>query len=288
MENNFWFNGRLLSPLDCAVPPLNRAFRFGDGVFETVRVLQGKPLFWDDHYQRFRNGLQVLGISLEKLPHPGEMLGMVRELVGKDLTSQSGRLRLTGYRQGGGRDRPETNLLDWMMVYSSQEYPGAPEDETACISLDYRILPSPFSRIKSLNRLPYVMAAREAAERGVGTAILLNPEGAVADAVSSNLFCVVTPEKIITPPVSDGALPGIMRSQLLSLLPEWGFSVEETRILPEQFPKFQEVWCTNVIRGVQPVKSILMDARVDYSVILGRQIQERLGQFLMALMSEAL
>lgn len=283
MENNFWFNGSLLSVQDCVVPPQTRASRFGDGVFETIRILQGKPLFWDDHYQRFRDGLQVLGISLAKLPQPGEMSGMVRELLGKDPSAQSGRLRLTGYRQGEGLDRPETNHLDWMMVYRSQESPGALEGETACLSFDYRILPSRLSRIKSLNRLPYVMAAREAAERGVGTAVLLNPEGAVADAVSSNLFCVVTPEKIITPPVSDGALPGIMRSKLLSLLPEWGFSVEEARVYPEQFPDFQEVWCTNVIRGVQPVKSILMDARVDYSVILGRQVQERLGEYLMAL-----
>ena len=229
-----WLDGRLLEPARARIDPADRGLLLGDGVFETVRVLAGRPMHLPRHLARMHDGAGVLGFAVPWTDAEIEA-GVEAVLGGSPASDAVLRLTLTrGPARRGllppGPDRPT-------LLIAAQEY--AP-DHTAVhaivASCTRRNEHSPLSRIKSLNYLDSILARREAASRGAGEALLLNTAGRVAEACAGNLF-VVLDRAVWTPPVEDGALPGIARALILEagLARERSLGVDDLRACGSAF-----------------------------------------------------
>ncbi len=220
-----WLNGALLPAAAARIDPADRGFLLGDGVFETIRAAAGLALHLDRHLARLRHGAAVLGIPL------GWSDAALAEAVGAVLAAGAladAAVRITLSRGPGPRGvlpaaDPTPSLL---IAVAALPQPAAPARVVIARST-CRNEASPLSRIKSLNYLDSIIARREAAARGADDAILLNTRGQLAEATAANLFVVLRDGTPVTPPVADGALPGIFRARLI----EAGDAVERS-LLP--------------------------------------------------------
>lgn len=278
MSNRIWFSGNFQEITQLNYNQLSRAVRFGDGVFETIRLFNNHPLFLADHYRRMKQGLIVLGISSVQIPSIGAFQEIIAEL--SKAEPGAGRVRIQVFRSGQGFDLPEKNeaeVLVQVFPLPEIEYPQA--KVKAHLVEAYKIHPSILTTIKSGNRLPYILAAQEAHKFGAEEGILQNTSGGLAEGNSSNLFVFNSDKQIFTPPISEGALPGIMRFKLIELLKLWGYSVSEKRILPKELPDFQEIWLTNVIQGIRSIETLgLCSGEVlSFSLTLGNEVREKLN-----------
>ena len=204
----------------------NRAFQYGDGLFETMRMHQGKILFLERHWQRLLNGMAVL-----KMEWPGEMEMKDLENALREVVPGEGdfRVRLSVWRSGAGLYTPISSKAEYSI--SSTALPEAPYSLNAegleiglyeDLHLHYNLL----SPLKTLNALPYVLAGIYKKEQGLDDCLLLNSAGRIAEASSSNIF-VIRGKNLWTPPLTEACIAGVMRSVLLDLAGEAGWIVEE-------------------------------------------------------------
>ncbi len=210
----------------------------------------GTALFWNLHRRRLEAALEALALQL---PCPWEAIEHQINTLAANLSE--GRLKLILARCGGGAYTPPTrDALLWLMGQPLSEmasYPLGPYQRL--ILYPYRLLvETPWSRFKTLSALPYVQAAHYATEKGFTDALLLSVDGYLAETTRANLFWF-DGEMLHTPPLSSGAVEGVLRTQILSLLPLLGLRWQETGATPEALAQAQELFTTNVIQGIAPV-----------------------------------
>ncbi|NHO33465.1 aminotransferase class IV [Acetobacter fallax] len=214
-----WLNGRLLPVSEARIDPSDRGFLLGDGLFETMWLVDGVVPRLERHLSRLADGCSVLMLSC---PEPGVLRGAIADLVDA-LRVRNGSLRLTVTRGCGPRgvmppgDVRPTVLLTWAPPVSG----GAARTIRLGVSRYVRDGASPLARVKSLNYLPSVMTRMEAAAAGFDDALLPGVGGVVAEASAANVVFLLD-GMVVTPPVADGALPGTSRGRLL----ETGFCFE--------------------------------------------------------------
>lgn len=234
----------------------NRGFLFGDAVFETVKVLDGKVLFLEDHYFRLMSSMRILRMEIpmdftleffEK-----EILDYVRS---EDLIHSS-RVRITVYRQDGGLYTPVANDVNYLLSVSKLDdalYNIVQSDYEVDLYKDFIISKQLLSSIKTTNRVLNVLGSIYAQENGLANCLLLNNDKNVVEALNGNIF-MLKDGVLSTPPVSDGCINGIMRKQILDTAKSIkNISVEEKSISPFDLQKADELFITNVIKGIQPV-----------------------------------
>ncbi|MEQ8821314.1 MAG: aminotransferase class IV [Sumerlaeia bacterium] len=248
-------NGEFLPLQDARLSPMDAGFLLGDGVFETMRAQDGQVLFAAEHFARLANGLRTLAIPYPV--HPEELLSWAHAVLDANGLANA-RLRLSisrGPVRGGPVSPQEGEPTALLAAFSvdeealSQSRSRGWHLRTASFPKNHR---SPLARIKSLSYAVALMARREAHVSGADAALLLNSEGAIAEADMANLFSV-RQNVLLTPPVGDGALPGIMRGQVIRLAREIGYAVHETRLMPEDLGIGGEVFATNAIVRIVPV-----------------------------------
>ncbi|QHC35071.1 aminotransferase class IV [Komagataeibacter xylinus] len=206
-----WFNGRIINQAETRIDPADRGLLLGDGLFETMRVANGAVRHFALHMDRLAHGAGVL-----MLPSPDRNLiaQAVRDLLAA-CGLQSGSLRLTLTRGPGPRGLlPPAQVRPTLLLTAAASLPPATPMRLVTAS-HRRDEDSVLSRIKSLNYLPSILAWMEAAGLGADDALLLNRAGHVAEMSASTLVAIIGGEAL-TPPVSDGALPGIARGVLLA------------------------------------------------------------------------
>ena len=207
-----WLNGALLPSAQARIEPGDRGFTLGDGVFETVAVRQGSPAYLARHLDRLEHGAAALAIACA-WDRPAIARAVVELIAAAGRTEGSLRITLSrGPALRGLLPGPAghaTLLITW------SDHAHVPDGVVAIICrTTCRNQASPLARIKSLNYLDSVLARMEAAAAGAGDAVMLNTNGHVAEATAANLFAVLG-ERLVTPPVADGALPGIARALLI-------------------------------------------------------------------------
>jgi len=236
------------TPAGTAIDPTDRGLTLGDGVFETLAVRAGQISRLAAHLARLGKGLGVLGI---KAPLTDEGLTEALNSVIEANAITDGALRLTITRGPAPRgllppDTPAPSLI----VAASANVPGSGVSVTAVIASGTRRNEhSPLSRIKSLNYLDNILAAREARDKGADEALLLNCAGDLASASSSNLFAVIG-GVLVTPPTSDGCLDGVMRADVLR-----GLKGTERSLSPGDLAEASEAFLTNCL-SVRPLTSV--------------------------------
>ena len=256
METYLNFNGKLVPAHDVKIPYHNRAFRYGDGFFETIRSFRGKPLWMQQHFDRMNKSAQLLKFSLPVNATPDFFSQQISELLKANGHIAGARVRLSIFRDAGGFYRPDgdhSGFLIESIPLEKEKYLMNKEGLVAGIFDEIRKPVNPLSNIKSSNALVYIMASVFARENGWNDALILNPDGYIAEATSSNVF-VVKENRIHTPDLNLGCVEGVMRNILLSVLSREGYSIHECTLLPEDLLDVDEMFFSNTISGVQWVK----------------------------------
>ncbi|MDF2157666.1 aminotransferase class IV [Algoriphagus sp. CAU 1675] len=217
----------------------NRGMNFGDGIFETMVLDQGRIRFSEQHKNRLFRGLDILQIHRE-----GVDFESLEDFLLESYPSGTFRVRWNLYRAGSGKYTAESNDCEEMLQVSA--FRPAPQIKERCeISDRVRLSFSPWSECKTLNALPYVMAALERESRNLDELILLDQRGYLSEATASNLFWQIGDE-VFTPSLSCGCISGTGRRVILDALREAGVNCREGEFLPQELKKADCVWVSNV------------------------------------------
>ncbi|MDC6364450.1 MULTISPECIES: aminotransferase class IV [Flavobacteriaceae] len=251
------FNGDFF-PADAAIfSSGNRGLKFGDGLFETVRYVNGTLFFWEDHYFRLMASMRILRMEIP-MDFTLEFLeDEIKKTVGENkLINGAVRVRLTVFRKEGGLYRPKTNEISYLIEVRELESPFYMlHNETYEVELfkDYYINKDMLSNLKTTNKLTNVVASVYAEENGYANCLLINNDKSVVEAINGNIF-LVSKGVIKTPPLSDGCLDGIIRKKLLDVLSKSeDFQLKEESISPFELQKADEIFITNSVTGIQPI-----------------------------------
>lgn len=235
----------------------NRAFKYGDAVFDTLKYTNQKLLFWEEHYLRLMAGMRILRMEIP-LSFTLEFLEdeIIKTLEINDLKNSSARVRVTVFRHKGGLYAPQTNDVDYIIEVQKLTSPFYELNENPYeveLFKDFYIQADLLANVKHTNKLINIVGSVFAQENDYQNCILLNNSKNIAGALNGNLFLVMG-NTLKTPPLTDGCLNGITRKILLKMLSKVSdFEVVETSISPFELQKADELFITNSIVGIQPV-----------------------------------
>ncbi|CAL2095867.1 Aminodeoxychorismate lyase [Tenacibaculum sp. 190524A02b] len=247
------FNGEIVSSKELQISHENRAFKYGDGIFETIKVQNNKVVFFEDHYFRLMASMRMLRM---KIPMKFTLEFLEEEIV-KTIasnTSNNGvfRVKLTVFRKDGGLYKPETNEIDYLIDVKPIEIV---EKETYRLDLykDFYNYSGLLSTVKTTNRMLNTLASIFADENDFDNCILLNERKGVAEVTNGNIF-IIKGNTIKTPALSEGCIKGIIRKKVIDIVSKHpDFEIEETTISPFELQKADEVFITNAVVGIQSV-----------------------------------
>lgn len=253
--NYLYFNDELLPADKPVLMADNKSFRYGDGLFETIKIIDQKIILEEYHFERLFASLQLMRFEIPGSFSKEKIIKQIQDLNKENGCSKSGRVRLSVYR-GNGSINDTKNALDYIIECSRVDKSVNEFSEKGLVLglyPDAKKSCDTFSNIKSANFLPYVMAARYARENNLDDSLVLNMHGRIADATIANVF-LVNNKRIITPPLSEGCINGVMRRYLLEQLPKKKYEVEERSVTQQDIEKADELFLTNVMFGIKWVK----------------------------------
>ncbi|WP_396600691.1 aminotransferase class IV [Algibacter sp. R77976] len=250
------FNGSLLEE-NTIISTQNRGYAYGDALFETLKVVSGKLLFWEDHYFRLMASMRIMRMEI---PMNFTMEYLEEEiqntLTANALTKATARVKLQVHRNEGGLYTPSTNAISFLISltpFSEDFYLINDAPYEVDLFKDYYVSPSLLSTLKTNNKALNVVGSIYAKENSLHNCLMLNTNKHVVEALNGNVF-LVKGNTIKTAPLNDGCLKGVMRTQLTAIikaLPE--YELLEESISPFEIQKADEMFITNVITGIQPV-----------------------------------
>ncbi len=249
-------NGQLL-PDSSGVPIRNRGFLFADGIFETIRIAHGRPLFLDDHHKRIREGLKAYRIDAPLGFTPASMEQDIRTLLDAEGITGGARVRLNLTRSGDGFYTPEDSALDEIMVAAPVDTEGYVLNDkgwSTDIYPEMKCTPNHLSRFKNIASNLYVQSGIWARANGLDTALIQNDRMGIIEGTSSNLF-LVSNGVLYTPGIDSGATAGVLRTQVINLALASGMKVYECNLTPQNLLVADEVFLTNVVQGLRWVGS---------------------------------
>lgn len=249
------FNGNIVEREENILTQ-NRAFLYGDGVFETLKIVNGKILFLEDHYFRLMASMRVVRMEIPMNFTMEFIQAEILDLVKNNEIESSARVRITVFRNDGGLYLPKTNEVSYLIHATALEnvsYAVNTAEYEVDLYKDFYVTKQLLSSIKTTNKMINVTGSIFAHENGLANCLLVNDSKNVVEALQGNLFMLVG-KKLITPPISEGCLNGIMRKQILALAKKVeGIEVLEEIISPFDLQKADELFLTNVITGIQPI-----------------------------------
>jgi branched-chain amino acid aminotransferase len=249
MLNYINYIGKIVEDDKTIINATDHSYRYGDGLFETMKVKRGNILYEEFHFERLFAGLKVLKIKPGNFFAKEKLVNEILSLCKKNNRLELARVRLSVSRGGGGLydcdDKCSYLIECWQLDERGFNENGLVID----IFPDAKKSIDSFSNLKSANYLPYVMAAIWAKENKLNDALILNSNGRICDATIANIFWVKR-EKIFTPPLSEGCVAGIVRRKLIEL----NSQISEAILTEESLLDADEVFLTNVITGIRWVK----------------------------------
>jgi branched-chain amino acid aminotransferase len=248
-------NGKILPGDEPALFVSNRGYRYGDGLFETIKVINEKILLGTYHFERLFSGLLLLQFEIPKLVIPEKLAEEILDLCKKNECERRARVRLSVFRGNGGLYDEDKTLQYVIECWPLNESVNNLNENGLVIDIfrDARKNCAKFSNLKSANFLPYNMAALYAKKNKLNDCLVLNTNGNIADSTIANVF-IIKEGVIITPALSEGCVNGVMRKYLLEKMKEAAFTIHETSVSEEDIEKADEVFLTNAIKGIQWVK----------------------------------
>jgi branched-chain amino acid aminotransferase len=266
------FNGVLISSENIKLSLENRAFKYGDAIFETVKVLNKKVVFWEDHYFRLMASMRMLRM---KIPIEFTLEFLEQEIlktVAAQREANAYRIRLNIFRKDGGLYTPKTNKIDFTIEVKESTY-QIKDFYSLDVYKDFYNYSGLLSTIKTNNRMVNTLASIFADENDLDNCILLNEKKGVVEVTNGNIF-VVKGKVVKTPALTEGCIKGITRLKVLEILfKNKELTIEETSISPFEIQKADEVFITNAIIGVQPVTNY---KKKTFTTEIGKKIASNL------------
>ena len=247
------FNGEILPAVQPVLTIANRAFRYGDGLFESMRYLNGKLKYAELHAERLQRGMMALKLEGYKKMNARFLTAKVEELVRRNNYGQNARVRLTVYRDSDGLYSPAGNQFGYAMEMRMSDEASYIHQAKGLIVDVFDEITKPInvlSNHKTCNSLVYVMAGVYRKENSLDEVFILNNNGFLCEAMSANVF-VVFKNVIYTPALSEGCIAGVMRNVVMNLAKENNIEVVEAQINPDILNEAEEVFLTNASRGIQ-------------------------------------
>jgi len=256
----------------------NRAFLYGDAVFETLKLVNGKVLFMEDHYFRLMASMRIIRMQIPMNFTLEYLEEQIIQLAERNSCSASCRVRLTVYRNDGGYYLPLTRSVSFLISVKPMDnhvYTISNESYEVELFKDFYVTKQLLSTIKSTNRLINTVGSIFAEENGYQNCLLLNEEKNVVEALNGNIFMLIG-NQLITPPLSEGCLNGVMRKQILTLAKNTaGIEVIEKAISPFDLQKADELFITNVISGTQPITKY---RKKEFESLFAKVLLEKLNE----------
>ncbi len=247
------YNGEFFPANDSIFKSNNRSFLYGDGVFESIRMIKGKILFLDQHLERLSTGMDLLHLKKHHDFSTGLLSEKIHLLDQKNNLNGNGRIRLNIFRSEGGLYTPEDNNISYLISATATEESKYSLNSTGLIIGLFDELKKPvnkLSSIKTCNALIFVLAGIWKNNKKFDDCVLINDFGRLCEGLSSNLF-IVKNNRVTTPSLSEGCIKGVMRGQVIELILSAGYTISEENIEMEDLLDADEVFLTNASIGLQ-------------------------------------
>ena len=254
-EHFFIYNDRFFAEGEMVISAGNRSLRYGDGLFETMRMHEGRIANIDFHFDRLFSGLTHLQFENPQTFTPGFLLKKIKDLLNKNNEGKSARIRLMIFRGEGGIFDIKNNLPNYIIeTWALPEKIELNENGLVIdIFPDARKSCDRFSNLKSNNYLPYAMAGFFAQQNKLDDAIILNAYERVCESAISNIF-IIKDKNIFTPPLSEGCVAGVMRRCMLEKFSLKNFIVSQKNLSIDELMDADELLLTNAIQPIRWVK----------------------------------
>lgn len=256
MSTPIWYNGSFISQDSFFISSQDRGFLLGDGVFETILAIDGKPRHLKAHWERL-----LQGASLFRIPMPysfDTILDATQELLANNnLSNQQASLRITLTRGSGPRGLLPPPLSTVQPICLIAAFPYiCPQTSVTAVTSQFRIDErSPLTQIKHLGYQLYLLAKLEAQDHHAEEALLFNYAENLATSTCANIFSIIG-DQIYTPPLSDGARPGVVREALLSLSKKHGIPIHVQSVSANELSECQSLFLTNSLIGIRPCSQL--------------------------------
>jgi branched-chain amino acid aminotransferase len=237
----------------------NRSFRYGDGLFETMMVRDGRLCLCSYHFDRLFSGMQFLQFTIPDAFGREKLEAQILGLCAQNGNSPRSRVRMVVFRSEGAASDPLPSTPHYLIEsWPLPEEPGL-NDKGLTIGVfpDGRKACDALANLKSNNYLLYVLAVLYAQKHALDDCLVLNSRDRIADSTIANLF-YVSKGQFFTPPLSEGCVAGVMRRHLLKNMPRAGFPIQEKIVTRDVLLEADEIFLTNAIKGIRWVGSFQM------------------------------
>ncbi len=247
-------NGEYVKADDLSLGASNRAFLYGDGLFETMHTNGTIPQFIEYHIDRLVTGMHSLKMQIPSNFTVEYFTRHIGGVLTRNKSFMGARVRITVFRNQGGFYTPETNESSFLItssVLDNDKYVLNPQGYSVDIFQEIRKPVNRLSTVKSISAPIYVMAGIFKSENKLDECIILNEKGRIIESISSNIF-LVKDNSMFTPALSEGCLPGVMRKVLINhIAPQTGIPVTEVKPGINDLFNADEIFLTNAIHGIR-------------------------------------
>lgn len=247
------FNGFLYKEDEKVFTINNRAFKYGDALFETIRVINGEPCFLEDHFVRLKKGMQVLKMNSGSISF-NDLKDQIVRLIQKNHIKKGGRIRLTVFRSSEGFYTPEGDEGKSYVIEAfpleGNIYTLNEKGITVDVYNELKRRRNVLSQIKTTNNIPHVLTGIYKRENNLDDCIVLNDQDRVVEAISSNIFLYKN-NNLYTPSLDEGCMDGVMRRQVLRIAKEMNINVFEGMVNGSMLLQADELFLTNAIKGIE-------------------------------------
>ncbi len=232
----------------------NRAFKYGDALFETIHASGTNIQFLNNHLQRLKSGMKILKMEIPSTFNEKKLKYIIENLIIKNKFFKGLKVRFTVFRKEGGLYTPESNQISYLIETEKLHDDKYVLNKNGFI-IDYyneiKKTANKLSNLKTANALIYILAGIYKKENNLDDCIIINNNNNCVEAISSNLF-LVKENIIYTPSLTDGCVDGIMRKKIINIALSLNYTVfDECSIKPDDILKADEVFITNAIKGIQ-------------------------------------
>lgn len=247
------YNGHVISLYEPAISFTNRAFRYGDSLFESIRFTNGKIMFLADHVKRIKLSMTTLRMNVPAEFTTANIEQLILHLIEKNNLKKEARIRLTVFRNEGGFYTPDTNDISFLIESEDIEPVGYTLNQKGLwvdIYAEIKKQINKISNLKTGSALMYVMAGITKKSLRLDDCLLVNENGHIIESINANIF-VIKNGTLYTSPITDGCIDGVMRKQILAIAVQNKILAFEQSLTVHTLTDGDEVFLTNAIKGIQ-------------------------------------
>ncbi len=255
-EGYISYNGKIIHKDELRLDLNNRAFQYGDGLFETMHASGNKVQFFYEHMERLIRSMKVLRMEIP-VRFTIDTMGLQKEIskiLNKNKLFKGARIRMTVFRETGGLYTPESNETEYIIESSPLDSDVYEFNQKGLLIDIYEEQLKPINSLASVkltSSIFFVLAGIFKKENSLDECLILNTKGNIIEGISSNIF-LVKENVISTPSLREGCLPGVMRQKVIELSRRNGFIIQDEQVIKIQdIMAADEIFFTNAIKGIQ-------------------------------------